>query len=121
MLENGCKKGLLYINLGLWYYFAPAVGGGSKAKAGEYFLKAAESGQSDFEKFLAFVYLSQVEFYSGKKDECESHLNEAEKILPENSFTAFVRYVNNAGFSYIEYTDKRAKVQAAVEKYYQDK
>lgn len=121
MLENGCEKGLLYINLGLWYYFAPAFGGGSKTKAAEYFSKATQTGRSDFERFFGFVYLSQVEFFSGKKNECETSLNAAEKILPGNSFTEFVRHVNVAGFSYIEYTDKRAKIQAAVEKYYQEK
>lgn len=116
MIAANCQKGFLYISAGLWYSFAPAIGGGSDAKAKEYFAKAAKIGPSNYEKFFGLVYLSQVEFSQNDKASCERHLQEANMILPDNAYVPFVRSLNKAGCDALEYADDKEKVMSKVKK-----
>ena len=112
------KKGLLYLNAGLWYAFAPAIGGGSDAKAKEYFTTASKIGPSGYERFLGFVYLSQMDLKKGDKDSWQKHLADADSICPANVYTAFVRRVNGAGCDIFEYANDKDGVEAKVKKFY---
>lgn len=118
MLASGCKKGLLYLHTGLWYAFAPAIGGGSDDKAKKYFGVAPHIGPTDYEKFFGYVYLSQIEFKMGDSGSCKAHLDEADKILPANVYTNFVRYLNRAGCTSFDYATDREGVDVKVEKFY---
>ena len=99
------------INRALWYYFAPAIGGGNKAKAIEDFQKAVEYAECDYERFYSRVYLSQVYYDEGNKAECEKLLNECDSILPGNVYTPFIRTLNQNDFSLLYYTENRKKVE----------
>ncbi len=118
MLASGCKKGLLYLHTGLWYAFAPAIGGGSNDKAKRYFAVAPHLGPSDYEKFFGYVFLSQIELKMGDKASCQAHLAEADKISPNNIYTNFVRYLNKAGCTSFDYATDRDDVEEKVKKYY---
>ena len=118
MIAAKCQKGLLYLNAGLWYAFAPAIGGGSDKKAKDLFAIAVNLGPSDYEKFLGYVYLAQTEFILGDKASCEKHMQEAEKILPDNAYTPFVRRLNGAGLDAFEYADDKDDTIAKMNKYY---
>lgn len=121
MLSSGCKKGLLYLHTGLWYAFAPAIGGGSDAKAERYFGVAPHIGPTDYEKFFGYVYLSQIKFRSGDSAACQECLAEADKILPANINTNFVRYLNKAGCTTFDYATDREDVDEKVKKFYAKK
>ncbi len=118
MIQNGPESGLLYINAGLWYYFAPAIGGGSNAKAISFFRKAAEVAGSPYEKYFALVYLSQSEFDKNDSASCEKHLAEAEEVFPGSYYIETVRYMNKAGCSVLDYANNRKKVDGKVAKFY---
>ncbi|MBO4546883.1 MAG: hypothetical protein J5700_04815, partial [Treponema sp.] len=118
LIAAKCDKGLLYINAGLWYAFAPAIGGGSDSKAKDYFSFAAQNGPSDYEKFFGWAYLSQMEFKRGNLDACLKLLDRADAISPSNIYTDFVRRVNKAGCDIFEYADDKDKVMSKVNKYY---
>ncbi len=118
MLSAGCKKGLLYLHTGLWYAFAPAIGGGSDDKAKKYFGVAPHIGPTDYERFFGYVYLSQIEFKMGDSGSCKERLEEADKILPGNVYTNFVRRLNAAGCTSFDYATDREDVDAKVEKFY---
>lgn len=108
--------GCLYLNVGLWNAFAPAIAGGSDSKALERFEIAARMGPSGYEKFWGFVYVSQMQFKLGDKDASEKTLQEADKILPGNFYTPFVRAMNQAGYNVFEYAADKDKVLAKVKK-----
>lgn len=99
------------INRGLWYYFAPAIGGGSKKIAKEDFLAAVKYATSDYERFYSRVYLSQLYYDDGMKNDCTILLDECDRILPENSYIPFIRFLNENEYSLLYYTNNREKVE----------
>lgn len=98
------------INRGLWYYFAPAIGGGSKNVAKDDFENAVKSAVCDYEKFYSRIYLSQVYFDEGKKEECKKLLAECDVILPGNVYTQFIKILNDNNYSLMYYVTNREKV-----------
>ena len=98
------------INSALWYYFAPAIGGGSKSVAKNQFSKAVEYAQCDYERFYSRVYLSQIYYDENKKEECKTLLDECDKILEGNIYIPFIRMLNDQGYSLLYYTTNREKV-----------
>lgn len=118
MISKGLDSGCLYINAGLWYAFAPAIGGGSDAKAAEYFKKAAQIGATDYEKFFGLAYLSQIDWKKKDAAAWQKHLQEADAVLPENVYTPFVRRLNEAGIDAFEYADDKDSAVAKMNKYY---
>lgn len=114
LVESGSPSCIAHINAALWYDFAPAIGGGSESKARKYFAAALQKAQTDYEKFFANLYFSQFEFDKGNKEKYQAYLEAAEKILPQSGYVAFVKKLNNAGYSYLEYTKNRGKVERAV-------
>lgn len=99
------------INRALWYYFAPAIGGGSKSVAKADFTKAVECADTDYEKFYSRIYLSQVYYDDGNMAECKKLLDECDKILPDNVYTPFIRFLNDNKYSLLYYTNNRGKVE----------
>ena len=99
------------INRALWYYFAPAIGGGSKTVAKADFEKAVECAASDYEKFYSRIYLSQVYYDDGNLSDCKKLLEECDKILPGNVYTSFIRFLNDNKYSLLFYTNNREKVE----------
>ena len=99
------------INRGLWYYFAPAIGGGSKKTALEDFSMALQCAACDYESFYSRVYLSQMYYEEKKIELCESLLNECDEILQGNVYIPFIRFLNDNGYSLLYYTNNREKVE----------
>ncbi|MDE5580643.1 MAG: hypothetical protein K2I95_04395, partial [Treponemataceae bacterium] len=114
IIENDSANCTTYFNAALWYHFAPAIGGGSESKAEKYFSEALKKASTDYEKFFANFYFSQFEFDRGEKASFEKYFSAAEKIIPESGFLEFTRRLNKAGFSYLEYTKNREKVEKSL-------
>lgn len=114
LIENKSANCTTYFNAALWYHFAPAIGGGSDSKAEKYFSEALKKASTDYEKFFANFYFSQFEFDRGETALFEKYFSAAEKILPESGFLEFTRKLNKAGFSYLEYTKNREKVERSL-------
>lgn len=98
------------INRALWYYFAPAIGGGSKNVAKADFKKAVEVAACDYEKYYANIYLSQIYFDEGKIKESAELLSQAENVLPGTKYLAFIRRLNDNKYSLLYYIINREKV-----------
>lgn len=114
IIENNSANCATYFNAALWYHFAPAIGGGSESKAEKYFSEALKTASTDYEKFFANFYFSQFEFDRGEKASFEKHFSAAEGILSESGFLEFTRKLNKVGFSYLEYTKNREKVERSL-------
>ncbi len=114
IIEKKSANCVAYFNAALWYHFAPAIGGGSDSKAEKYFAEALKTASTDYEKFFANFYFSQFEFDRGETALFEKYFSAAENILGESGFLEFTRKLNKAGFSYLEYTKNREKVEKSL-------
>lgn len=110
LVNENPKLSFGFINRGLWYYFAPSIGGGSKSVGKTDFQKAVECAACDYEKFYSRIYLSQVYFDEGDKSKAASLLSECDNILPGNVYTSFIRKLNANNYSLLYYTNNREKV-----------
>ncbi|MCR5187785.1 MAG: hypothetical protein K6C97_02530 [Treponema sp.] len=100
----------LFINSGLWYMFAPAIGGGSDTKAMEYFQHALDTTKSDYEEYYAAIYYSQLLFDKKKNAKSQELLNRADKLLPGKRYIKLINLLNDNGYSVFYYTNNREKV-----------
>lgn len=116
VLEQDPTMTFCLMNIGQWYFFAPAFGGGSKKKALDCFNKAVLYSQNDAEYFYAKIYLSQMCFENEDLDKAASFLEEASKVLPSNLYTPFIKKINDAGYSLYYYTMNREKVDKELSK-----
>lgn len=103
-------------NIAQWYFFAPAMGGGSKSKAKACFEKAIETAKSDYDLYFAKVFLSQCYFEEEDIDKCNELLSQAEQIVPNGRTIARFKLVNSVGHSYFDYTMNRKKIDKKIEK-----
>lgn len=103
------------INAALWYYFAPAIGGGSNTKAHSYFSRAVECASNNYEKFYASVYYSQFLFENNDSEACEKYLSQAESLLPNNRWTLLIRRMNKLSYSVLDYSNNREKIDRKLE------
>ncbi len=94
---------------GYWYYYAPGIGGGSKKKARIFFSDALKYAENDYEKFYGYINLSQMNFEDKKKEEAARLLDEAEKILPNTRHIAFIRKINEMGYSAFDYNQNSTR------------
>lgn len=100
----------LFINTGLWYMFAPAIGGGSDVKAMDYFQNAINKATTNYEKYYANLYYSQLLFDKKKYDEAAKYLQNAENLLPGKRYIKFIKLLNENGYSVYYYTSNKEKV-----------
>lgn len=111
VVKNNPDLAFARINRALWYYFAPAIGGGSKSVAKNDFNKAVETAACDYERFYSRIFLSQIYYDDGNTSECKKLLDECDKILPGNVYTPFIRFLNDNKYSLLFYTNNREKVE----------
>ena len=111
VIKDNTDMAFAYINSALWYYFAPAIGGGSKSLAKEYFQKAIDCSACDYEAFYSRVYLSQLYFDEGDSQRAKRLLDQAEEILPGSNYVSFIHYLNTNNFSLMYYINNREKVE----------
>lgn len=109
------KLALGLINAALWYYFAPAIGGGSTTKAGQYFSRAVECAACNYEKYYACVYYSQFLFENGDMKACEKYLSMAEDLIPNGRWTNLIRRMNKLSYSVLDYSNNREKIDKKLE------
>lgn len=97
---------------GWWYYYAPAVGGGSVSKAGEFFKEAQQCALSAYDRYYANINLAQFYFEQKDKEKCRLYMEEAEKVLPNTRYTALIKRINSLGYSLFDYNmnSRREKI-----------
>lgn len=103
VVEKAPKMAFAHMLSGFWYYYAPAIGGGSKKKARQFFSDALTYAANDYERYYGNINLSQMQFEDKNKTEAARFLDEAEKILPATRYVAFIRKINALGYSLFDY------------------
>ncbi len=112
LIKSNPRMSCALINAGLWYYFAPGIGGGSKSKAKDYFLKASQNASTSYERYYANIYLSQCLFEGKKSEDCEKYLAMADAAAPGTSYVTFIKKLNASGYSLFDYISNKAKLDA---------
>ncbi len=110
-LELDPKMSFAQIGLALWYYFAPAISGGSVKKALSYCEDAVKSARNDGELFVAKFYQSQFFLEKGKKTEYKTAMDSLKQISSSARKVKLLEKLNNAGYTYFDYQDNRTKLQ----------
>lgn len=102
------------ISAGLWYYFAPGIGGGSKSKAKGYFLRAVQNASNSYERYYANIYYSQCCFEDKNYADSQKYLSAADAVLPGKRYVATIKKCNDAGYSLYKYISDSAKLEEKV-------
>lgn len=99
------------MNIGQWYFFAPAIAGGGKKKALEAFSKAVETAQNNYERYYATIYKSQLLQETNEPTEALSLLQDADTVLPGTNYISSIMEMNNQGYSLYYYILNREKIE----------
>lgn len=112
IVQENPKMSLALTLSGWWYYYAPAVGGGSVSKAGEFFKEAQQCALSAYDRYYANINLAQFYFEQKDKEKCRLYMEEAEKVLPDTRYTALIKRINSLGYSLFDYNmnSRREKI-----------
>ena len=98
-------------NLAQWYYWAPAINGGSDKNAREAFESAVKGAKTPAEKFFACVFFSQFLFEEKEFKKSSDLLDEAEAQDSKNPYVAFMRKINKDGDSFFEWNKKHSQME----------
>ena len=100
-----------WTNLGQWYYWAPAINGGSGKKARAAFEHAVAAAKNPAEKFFACVFYSQFLIEEKEFENAAAMLDQAEAQDPKNPYVDFLRSVNKTGDSFFDWSKKHSQME----------
>lgn len=90
------------IGYGLWLYFAPSIAGGGFDSSIKELSKAIKYAKSDFEKYIAQIYRSQVFYKLGKIEKYNKDLQMAKNVMPDECVINFIIERNKNGKLFFE-------------------
>lgn len=114
-IEQDASFSYALMNAGQWFFQAPAIGGGSKDKAREYFERSVRSAKTPAEVFYSNAFLSQSRFDDGKKSEAAELLQKAESISPKSYLVDKMTKVNQLGYHYFYYIMHRKEIDKKIQ------
>ena len=103
VIKKNPTMSFAYTLSGWWYYYAPAIGGGSKRLSKDFFISALKYAKSDYDKFYGNINLAQFYFEEKNTAECERLMEEAEKVLSGTRYVQFLKSINALGYSLFDY------------------
>ena len=115
-LEQDPNFSMALVNVGQWFFQAPAIGGGSKQKARSYFERALKASRNNAESYYAKAMLSQCKFSDGEKDAAAELLEQALSLAPGSRLILKMKEVNSVGENYFYYIVHRAEVDKKIAK-----
>lgn len=113
-LEQDPEMSFCLINIAQWYFYAPAISGGGKKKALNAFEKAVKNAKNPSELYHSQILLSQMLYENGQKEECLTVLDKAKSLFPESRPVERMKTINNAGYSWYDYTMNREKADKTI-------
>lgn len=110
-LEINPDSSTALTHLAQWYYWAPAIAGGSLNKSIELCERALKEKKSPAEEFYALFYLSQFLFDKNQKEKAAVYLNKALEIEKDSEFIKNYIKINNDGYSFFTYNKNKSKLE----------
>lgn len=108
-IELEPKHSYCLSHLAQWYYWAPAINGGSTKKAINYCTNAVTYANNNAEKFFAEIFLSQFLYDNKDKTGAQTHLNKAASYCPKSTLVTELQAYNKQGYSLFTYNKKQAE------------
>lgn len=90
------------LGYGLWLYFAPSIAGGGFDSSIKEFSKSINNAKTDFDKYIALIYRSQVYFKITRVKNYEEDLKNAKDVLPDESLITHIVEKNKNGKLFFE-------------------
>lgn len=106
---NG-RRAAAYVSLGNWCFYAPALFGGGKKKAGRCFDDALECAEIPGERYLAYIAVSQLGFERKRKDLAAEYLERALALDLGRRDLDLIARCNEKGYSYFQYLRDRSGI-----------
>ncbi|MCQ2572651.1 MAG: hypothetical protein MJ182_02020 [Treponema sp.] len=103
-LEQNPDFFLANANIGQWYYWAPAIGGGSKKKGLGFCENGYKQDLKPAYKFYPAFHYSQMLYANKNKEKAAAVLNEILALYPESQMVLRAKKLNENGKSYYEGT-----------------
>lgn len=85
------------LGLGLIFFHAPKIAGGNIETAFYYLKKAEENAKFNYQKYVIYVWISQVYFKLKDKENYNKYISLAEKIYNNNNFLKTAKEYNLKG------------------------
>ena len=85
------------ISFGLWLFFAPPIVGGGYENSLNEISKAVSNAKNNYEKYLALIFRSQVNFALENFELSQKDLKDASILIPDETFTLFIEELNKNG------------------------
>ena len=80
-----------YIGYSLWLYFAPAISGGGVNSAINILKKAEKIAESNNQKYLVSLYLSQLYLCTNNNKKTEEYLKKAHELIDNETFSLYLK------------------------------
>ncbi len=96
--------------LGNWYFYAPGLFGGGKAKAKKFFETALKNSKTGGEKYLSYIGYSQVNYELKNYDEAKKYLQMAFDLNLGRKDLDLIARCNEKGYSYFQYLRNRSGI-----------
>lgn len=99
-IEQDPNMSYALTNIAQWFYYAPAISGGGKSRAQNYFTLGLEAAKNNAETYYAKIFLSQSLFEDKKTREASATmLAEAGQLMPGSHYIDKLQRINKAGYS----------------------
>lgn len=108
------KNSYCLTHYGQWFYWAPAVNGGSKKKAMSNFSLGLTYAKNNAEKFYAEIFMSQMYYDQKDKQSAKTHLDKAKTYCPASEYIKELENYNAEGYSLFTYSKKKAEDEKRV-------
>lgn len=103
------KNSYCLTHYGQWFYWAPAINGGSKKKALNNFINAVTYSTTNADKFYAYLFLSQMYFDQKDSVSAKNNLAKAKTYCPNSEYIKEIEKYNLQGYSMFTYSKKKAE------------
>lgn len=115
-LAINSKNSVCLTHYAQWFYWAPAINGGSKKKTKTNLENAVACATTDGDKFYAEIYYSQILYDLGDKANAATHLAKAKAICPKSEFVKELETLNSKGYSIFSNNRMKSEEAGRVEK-----
>jgi len=108
--EKNPSRASVYVSLGNWCFYAPALFGGGKARTKKYFDNAEKNAVIPGEKYLVYIAQSQLNYENKKPDIAKNYLDKAIALDLGRKDLDLIAKCNKKGISYFQYLRNRSGV-----------
>lgn len=109
-LEINPKFSYALSNIGQWYYYAPAIAGGSKKKALNYFTLSSQNAKTDSQKYFANIFYSQLLFEEKEYEKSSKLLEQILQISPKSKYLQKIKNLNENKKSLYDYLREKSSL-----------